>query len=1456
MVIAVVIASPDSDRDEAIPFIAFFTLTAYCDYIIILKMLRTLKITLTALLCMAAINDFCSGQAAGTVRSIAFVNTDANADSLFKQSQQALAKGDWPACVKCMQDLLEKYPDKSITVETNLYTGASFYCHNFLMGMPPEGVSAYRSIFDARAARLFDTAMFRKDVSELRKITALYPASTYALPSAMSAASLLVTNGNLTDARETLENLQNYAIDTRKEIEPARIAQLGLIYNKLKDKPALQALIDYTIKNCPDIYATVADGSENLRNYLENLLNRTPNPPAPVAQNEPDKITWPAFCGNNLRNAQMADFSQLPQKKWSIPLPSSTYAPIRFKPSASGGFFYQGDPRYTPFFPILMDGKVFIHNGAALYAYDIFSSKDNPLLWQHIENNPNLILFDEKVIYSGAIYNNKLLYVNLVGSIWREDLQLGWLHVKMPFPCRSLMAFDINTGKIAWRIGGDVSKTEFLAHSSFPIPPAVEGNCLYVPAVYAALATDPPEQYLFCLDAETGQLKWKTFIASGFLEINLFNSPAREQVASPVTVWEDLLLFCSNSGAIAGINKYTGEVIWKRTYDQYKILPTRDDSIEKTPTGWMNNPILIDNGTAYFAPADSPNLLAVNARTGKLAWQWPGNIGIVNPSRHMLGIKNSKLVITNDVEQLSLSTLEKDKGRLTGRTMLSGGERIAGRGFIAGNNIYLPTSKGLYQIDIDDNKKQSVISWEKNSSQECGNMLAFENMAITTSLGFLNIYMSGQVLEDYLRKTAEKYQDDPAALYNYAQALSSSAKYDNAEIYLKKIIQITKDKPADEKENIRQKSISLLCEITIKKSGLLWNDGKKETVPGMLLAVRDIAGDQYNYTRLTLALCYYYENDGKYEPVIDEMQKLISKFPDGLYEAGNIRIIAREKIQRMISMAGDKAYEKYETQARTLFTEASRKKNVDILKKTVLLYPNSRAAEESAMFLAEEYMARDKLSEAAETLQYFRRDFPKSRFIPEAMLKLAALSEKNGLYATAERIYSGLLKDYSDAFVKIDSVDTNIGTIVKKKLAEKPYSEMPTPDFPEKRLGNRLGMKPSWSVPLRNTDSLRMSVTGAGYASKQWEKQVIFSDDQMILSVSTDNGTVLWKLNMPAPSINSGFANDKLILAYNDKLMAYDPKGARIWLFPANNITRQAIITDAATYILTFDGAEQNNMFITAVDNMTGTESWKTSLHCRTLLEMQFYNDLIFIPLGPLNKLAVYDAVFGTEYALISLPAEIRKIVPAGRNRLCVLTRTEEIYCFETGTGKLLWKIKAEGASETIIATDENSLACCLTSKTGGNFDNILLIDLTSGTIKQIDLPLNTKIKQFNVQNGVLYTVVSTASPNRFATNILQITAYNMKDGSLKWTYPQQIASDTANYSAKFNGNRILLVNVLFSRRDALVNVIAEVLNADTGASSNKQIIRLETRNVNIDLFNGDLYITADGTVSRYESQE
>lgn len=1419
-------------------------------------MFRTLKIFLTALLCMAAINDFCSGQAAGTVRSIAFVNTDANADSLFKQSQLALAKEDWLACVKCTQDLLEKYPDKSITIEPNLYTGASYYCHNFLMGMPPAGVSAYRSVFDARAARLFDTAMFRKDIVELRKITTLYPASTYALPSAMSAASLLVTNGSLTDAREILENLQNYAVDTRKEIEPARIAQLGLIYNKLKDKPALQALLDYTVKNCPDIYATVADGSEKLSDYLANLLSRTPNPPAPAAQNEPDKITWPAFCGNNLRDAQMADFSELPQKKWSIPIPASTYSPIRFKPSSAGGFFTQGDPRYTPFFPILIDGKVFIHNGAALYAYDIISSKDNPLLWQHIENNPNLILFDEKVIYSGAIYNDKLLYVNLVGSIWREDLQLGWLHVKMPFPCRSLMAFDINTGKIAWRIGGDVSKTAFLSHASFPTPPAVEGDCLYAPAVYTALATDPPEQYLICLDAETGQLKWKTFVASGFLEINLFNSPAREQAASPVTVWEDLLLFCSNSGAIAGINKYTGEVIWKRTYDQYRILPTRDDYIEKSPTGWMNNPILVDNGTAYIAPTDSPNLLAIDARTGKLNWQWPGTIGLVNPSRFMLGIKNSKLIVTNDAEQLSLSTLDKDKGRLIGRTMLSGGERITGRGFITGSNIYLPTTKGLYQIDIADNKKQSVISWEKNPSQECGNMLAFENMALTTSLGFLNIYMTGQVLEDYLRKTAEKNPNDPAALYNYAQALSSSAKYDNAEIYLEKIIQLTKNKPADEAQNVRQKTVSLLCEIAIKKAGLLWDEGKKETVPGILLSVRDISSGQYDYTRITMALCYYYENDGKYESVIDEMQKLISRFPDGIYEAGNIRITAREKIQKMISMTGSKAYEKYEIQARTLFTEASRKKNVDILKKIVLLYPNSRAAEESAMFLAEEYMARDKLSEAAETLQYFRRDFPESKFIPEAMLKLAALSEKNGLYTAAKRIYSSLMRDYSGAFVKIDSVDTNIGTLVKRKLAERPYSEMPERDFPEKQFGNRLGMKPSWSVPLRNTDSLRMSVTGAKYASKQWEKQAIFSDDQMILSVSTDTGTVLWKLNMPAPSINSGFANDKLILAYNDKIMAYDSKSVRLWLFPTNNITRQAVITDTTTYILTFDGADQNNMFIIAVDNTTGTESWKTSLHCRTLLEMQFYNDLIFIPLGPLNKLAVYDAVFGTEYALMSLPAEIRRVVPTDGNRLCVLTRNEEIYCFETGSGKLLWKVKMEGASETLMEADENNLACCITSRTGGNFDNVILIDLAAGTVKQIDLPLNTKVKQFNMRDDVLYTMVSTASSNRFATNILQITAYNMKDGSQKWTYPQQIASETSNYSAKFSGNRILLVNVLFSRRDALVNVIAEVLNADTGASSHKQIIRLETRNVNIDLFNGDLYITADGTVSRYESQE
>jgi outer membrane protein assembly factor BamB len=215
----------------------------------------------------------------------------------------------------------------------------------------------------------------------------------------------------------------------------------------------------------------------------------------------------------------------------------------------------------------------------------------------------------------------------------------GWLHAVRP------------DGTLAWEFRGDGGALG---------PPAIEGDTVYVGSVdgrlYAVaiptgaerwrykadedLTTRPAvarglvfvaslQDTLFCVDAATGQWKWhhrrETKAAQGF---TIFG-------AAPAVAGADAVYAGYSDGFVAALDPSTGAVRWE------KLVAPPDDHLDIEA--------LALDGTRLYAAAYSGGVVAVDARTGDLAW----NAAVPNASGLVVSAGLAIAVTTTSVAGVS-----------------------------------------------------------------------------------------------------------------------------------------------------------------------------------------------------------------------------------------------------------------------------------------------------------------------------------------------------------------------------------------------------------------------------------------------------------------------------------------------------------------------------------------------------------------------------------------------------------------------------------------------------------------------------------------------------------------------------------------------------------------------------------------------------------------------------------
>lgn len=360
--------------------------------------------------------------------------------------------------------------------------------------------------------------------------------------------------------------------------------------------------------------------------------------------------------------------------------------------------------------------------------------------------------------------NGKYIFGSLINNVKLPELKLGFLPVKYEVNYNSLLSVDRKTGKLNWKLGGvtdveekkesslsdntleQLSKQEPIEQKfkdviSFQQAPIIWDNKIYASCIYQPAQTDPFYHYIVSIDAKTGKILWKTFIASGFLELNFFNNPANTPFGSFLKHDKDNIYYLTNMGAIACVSKDDGRVKWIRKYEQYELEPPFNPYVVNfMPTSMLDSQILLTPGdekselqqnSLVFAPVDSPFIYSIDSATAQLnnfksLYIRPKDI------QFLLNAFNGKVILQS---KNHLFAFDIKTGELLWKTL---NLNILGRAALSKNYAYLPTAEGIVKVNLKNGKVEATLEWSENTPGDI--FIPKSNILIYSTNKFVKVF--------------------------------------------------------------------------------------------------------------------------------------------------------------------------------------------------------------------------------------------------------------------------------------------------------------------------------------------------------------------------------------------------------------------------------------------------------------------------------------------------------------------------------------------------------------------------------------------------------------------------------------------------------------------------------------------------------------------------------------------
>lgn len=1291
---------------------------------------------------------------AGGPRNTALLRAYSDLDELTVRVPALVKGGNYAEALSIFEKALRDQPRTVVPLDAARARGLEGYVLDQIGSWPEEGRAVYRRAADPAARRLFEAARSAGDAAALEDLAERYPYSSVANDALSLAASLRFDAGSADAAVRNLELLLALEGDAPR---PVTMARLGLACGRAGRRGRLEELAERAAREMAGATVKIGGEDRDLAGFLRGQAREAREaPPTPAAL---AMASWEMMGGHPSGSRLAGPAVEAPRLAWTWPLRPTPFGheglqfPMRgYVPVPSGEF--------RPFFPAVSDGVLYVHNETTAAALNLFSRRPQ-ILWQYGVPDPGgEVMFEDRVIHATTVHEGRV-YVNLMTAVDRPDDQLSYVRVKYPFPRRALFALDAASGRLLWKLGGVLRREALEENATFSAPPVPDGGRLYVGAVRQKLPTDPFEHYVLCLEASTGRILWRTFVASGLTEINLFGNSTRESLGTPVAVTEDAVFYGTNHGAVAALEKKEGKIRWVYRYAQLPVRPTRSIAVSKNRLGWINSPPVVAQGVVVATPLDAPAAYGLDVRTGELRWARPRSMEI----RTAYGVRETTLVLGGD----GLEFVDIRTGKLVAMT---GPElRGTGRGAVAEDGVYVPSVDGLRRVGWDGAWENRPAGGWGGARPRGGNLTVVDGVLVLAAHDGIDVYVDRRGPEKGLLAEFEKGADDPATLYRGALRMLQAGDVAGAEKLLDRVVGRAEARPEDAAVLLAARK--RLYAVRLEAGRAMLEGRAFGGAAEAFEKAREAAPDASSRAEASLLLGRALVAGGDFRRGIGEFQGLLKEGREEVVDGARLSDLARQEIDQALKSAGGReAYAPFEEEARAALERARRAKTAEAFLEVHRSWPNSRAAEEALLGAAAAQAAQGRADGEIGTLRQFLREYGNSSRAPEACALLVRALERTGQREGVAALLRRMMADFPEAEVEDEGT-----TRVKAR------------DFVEKRLRNEVPARPAaapraaFSPPLRKVFEhvdregiAGVALEAGGTPPPGISDLLLMNTGITIKALDLRNGAEVWRHVAPSGVQFASFLEDSLVLAGEGSVTRLNPRDGRVeWSLSSATPMRGFLLTGG---ILCYMGMRPGAVpmpAISAIDAGKGTPAWSQLFQGTrkvssdgAMLRAAGEGGVAFITLDP-YQIHLYDRETGRRLLAKAsfTPDPSAELEYASESLAVVSARGRFVEAFALSTGALKWRSGMSSIAVRDLKVASGKVVIAGVAEFQGAVPpemTLMVLDLENGKILRVKNKIDLGDVRFMLVEGEAAYFVSQERDRTVA-----VRSVSLGDLSVRW---------------------------------------------------------------------------------------
>ncbi|MEP0844436.1 MAG: PQQ-binding-like beta-propeller repeat protein [Phycisphaerae bacterium] len=607
----------------------------------------------------------------------AVLHPSEEATTLMSRANQGLEREDWKLVIDSLQRIIELPGEHVLTADGKVYESARRHAHRRIAQLPPEGLAAYRLMYDGEAAALLAQAVERHDADALRGIVDRYLITRSGDDAAMTLAEWLMDEGQFAAAAAVIQLIQALYPDSDL---PAGVisARLAVCYAGLGRSQRAEALL----KDVPALPAGL--DPEQWKQRLADVAAFLKNPIKDKEVGDPS--SWALAYGRPTRDGLMplVEPSFADHVPWVVPLNVCSRDELAA---------LEDDARQKGLLPgatmVVDDRLLVVKAGPVLQALDvdtfevvwrrgpgsttgesaIVDEPSSPFGFQadpseRIDNSPAARRLLRDSVGSGvALAYGLVLTVEWAGDPPQNDrpYQRGYPGPQTTYPNR-IVAYALKDGKPVWETSSRPGENRLGAVEFLSVPVPVNG-LLFAPC---RVNTD---LYGVLIDPATGRMIRHMYLCGtgGGAFDSLY--------ALQPCVADGVVYIPTGRGVVIALESASGSIRWVVRYEGAPSYLIEDR--------WLPTPAIAVADSVLVAPQDADYLLCIDRATGEIRWRAERDKCL-----YVLGANDRHAWLGGpELVQLDVETGKRVWARPAGEP--------SGRGAICGDRVYLPTTRGL-----------------------------------------------------------------------------------------------------------------------------------------------------------------------------------------------------------------------------------------------------------------------------------------------------------------------------------------------------------------------------------------------------------------------------------------------------------------------------------------------------------------------------------------------------------------------------------------------------------------------------------------------------------------------------------------------------------------------------------------------------------------------------------------